>query len=114
MANHVQYRDLNLAVGDTLSVAYKIKEGEKERQQVFKGVLIKIKGADEANRMITVRKISKTGIGIERIMPLASANIATIKVDKKGNFSKAKLYFIRRLSDAETRRKLYSHKKTKK
>ncbi len=114
MANHIQYKDLNLNVGDTISIAYKIKEGEKERQQVFKGILIKIRGNDAINRMITVRKLSKSGIGIERILPLSSSNIASIKLDRKSNYRKAKLYFVRDLTDAELRRKLYSNKQTKK
>jgi len=110
MANSIKYNDLNLNIGDTISISYKIKEGDKERQQLFKGILIKVRGADPVNRMITVRKISKSGIGVERIIPLASANIASIKIDKKSDYRKAKLYFVRNLTDTQLRHKLYRHK----
>ena len=86
MANSISYKETVLNIGDTISLSYKIKEGDKTRQQLFKGVLINIKGDSDANRMITLRKMSKTGIGIERIIPLSSPHIASIKVDKKSNF----------------------------
>jgi len=110
MANSISYKETVLNIGDTVSLSYKIKEGEKTRQQLFKGVLINIKGDSEANRMITLRKMSKTGIGIERIIPLSSPHIASIKVDKKSNFRKAKLFFARGLTEAELKRKLYAQK----
>ena len=110
MANSFKYKDNRYKVGDSLTVSYKIKEGDKERVQAFRGILIKIKGADEQNRMITVRKISKSKIGIERIFPLFSPFIAEIKLNKKSTYQKAKLYFIRNLSEAELRRKLYRQK----
>lgn len=118
MANMMTYKDQNFAVGDTLSISYKIretaKEGSKElkeRIQVFKGILLKVKGHTDATRMITVRKVSKDGIGVERIIPLASPFIAEISLDKKGNYQKSKLYFVRDLSDSQIRRKLYSKHK---
>jgi len=110
MGNSIVYKDINLAVGDMISLVYKIKEGEKERQQVFKGIIISIKGADDANRMITLRKVSKSGIAIERIIPLMSPNIVNIEVNKKSSYRKAKLYFIRELTEKKVRRKLYSKK----
>lgn len=110
MGNSIAYKDQILAIGDMISLVYKIKEGEKERQQIFKGIIIRIKGADDANRMITIRKVSKSGIGIERIIPLMSPNIVSIKVEKKSSYRKAKLYFIRDLTETKVRRKLYSKK----
>jgi len=110
MANSISYKETVLNIGDTVSLSYKIKEGEKTRQQLFKGVLINIKGDSDANRMITLRKMSKTGIGIERIIPLSSPHIASIKVDKKSNFRKAKLFFARGLTETELKRKLYAQK----
>lgn len=110
MANSISYKETVLNIGDTISLSYKIKEGDKTRQQLFKGVLINIKGDSDANRMITLRKISKTGIGIERIIPLSSPHIASIKVDKKSNFRKAKLFFARDLTETELKRKLYAQK----
>jgi len=69
-----------------------------------------IKGQNEANRMITVRKISKSGIGVERIFPVSSPQVSQIKSNKKSEFSKAKAYFIRDLSESELRHKLYRQK----
>ncbi len=114
MANMISYNDKNFAVGDTIAISYKIKEGNKFRIQEFKGILMKVKGADDANRMITVRKVSKDGIGIERIIPLSSPFIADIKLEKKSNYQKSKLYFVRDLSDSQIRRKLYSQARAKK
>lgn len=94
-------------VGDMIAVNYKIKEGDKERQQLFQGILTKIKGHDAANRMITIRKISNTGLGVERIIPLSSPFIAGIKLVKKSTYQKAKLYFLPGLSAQQLSHKLY-------
>lgn len=111
MSNSFQFKDQKIRVGDTITVNYKIIEGEKTRVQPFKGIVIKIRGASLNNRMITVRKISHTGIGIERIFPLSSPNLGSIKVNKKTLYQqKAKLYFVRDLSEAELRHKLYFKK----
>lgn len=110
MANSVTYKTNQLHIGDTVSVTYKFVEGEKERQQIFKGILVNVKGKDDENRMITVRKISKTGVGVERIIPILSPNLVDIKVVKTTNYRKSKLYFIRDLTESEVKRKLYSKK----
>jgi len=110
MANSIKFKDTILKVGDTISISYKIKEGDKERQQLFEGILLKIKGNDDASRMITVRKLAHTGIGVERILPLASPFIGDIKLVKKSNYQKAKLYFVRELSEQKLRHKLYRTK----
>ncbi len=113
MANVFHYQEQPFMIGDTISISYTIKEGEKTRQQLFEGILLRVKGHDLNNRMITVRKISKTGVGIERIIPLNSPFIAGIKLVKKSDFQKSKLYFIRGLSDQNLRHKLYSKKHAK-
>lgn len=110
MANTLTYKDQTFSIGDTIAVDYRIKDGEKERIQQFAGILIKMRGSDESTRMITVRKMSKAGIGVERIIPVASPFIAEIKLVKKTTFKKAKLYFVRDLSDKKMRRKLYHTK----
>ncbi|MFW5703399.1 MAG: 50S ribosomal protein L19 [Patescibacteria group bacterium] len=110
MANTLTYNEQQFSIGDTIAVDYKIKEGEKERIQQFAGILIKLRGADEATRMMTVRKISKSGIGVERIFPVSSPFINEISLVKKTNFKKSKLYFVRELSDKKMRRKLYHTK----
>lgn len=81
--------------GDTVKVHVKIKEGEKERIQVFQGVVIsKRKGTSNAS--FTVRKVSY-GIGVERIFPLHSPIIDKIEVVTKGKVRRAKIYYLRKL-----------------
>ena len=114
MSNQITFQEKTFNIGDTISIDYKIKEADgKERIQSFAGILLKVKGHKEANRMITVRKMSKDGIGIERIIPLISPFIGDIKLVKKSSFQKSKLYFVRDLSDQKLRNKLYSKKKAK-
>jgi len=111
MANSFLYKETRYKIGDTVSIDYKLKEEDKERIQVFKGIIIKVKGDSEANRMFTVRKISKIGIGVEKIIPLISPYIAKMELVKKSSYQKAKLYFIRNLTTKEVRTKLYQVKK---
>ncbi|MCH8904166.1 MAG: 50S ribosomal protein L19 [Bacteroidetes bacterium] len=79
--------------GDTITVSYKIKEGNKERLQPFKGVVVQIKGT-RLTKTFTVRKISN-GVGVERIFPVYSPNIEKIEVNKKGKVRRAKLFYLR-------------------
>jgi len=111
MANSIKFKDTVYKVGDSLKISYRIKEGDKERQQIFKGVLICIKGQSPENKSITVRKITKSGIGVERIIPLISPYITSISMDKKSDYVKAKAYFVRSLSVQDMRRSLYPQKK---
>lgn len=111
MANSFLYKETRFKVGDTVSIDYKLKEGDKERIQIFKGIIVKVKGDSEANRMITVRKISKIGVGVEKVIPLLSPYIAKMELVKKSSYQKAKLYFIRDLTEQEVRTKLYQVKK---
>ena len=76
--------------GDTVTVAYKIVEGNKERIQQYRGVVIKISGHQNKKRF-TVRKMSGT-VGVERIFPIESPNIDSIVVNKIGKVRRAKLY----------------------
>ncbi len=111
MSNSFLYKDTCYKVGDTVSIEYKLKEGDKERTQIFKGIIVKVRGDSEENRMFTVRKISKTGTGVEKIIPLLSPFIAKMELVKKSSYQKAKLYFIRGLTEQEVRTKLYQAKK---
>lgn len=79
--------------GDTISVAYRIREGAKERIQMFRGDVIRISG-EGVNKRFTVRKISG-GVGVERIFPLNSPFIEEITVHKRGRVRRAKLYYLR-------------------
>ena len=79
--------------GDTISVNYRITEGDKTRIQVFKGDVIRISG-EGVNKRFTVRKISN-GIGVERIFPMNSPFIDSIEVHRIGHVRRAKLYYLR-------------------
>jgi len=91
----------DFAPGDTVNVHVKIKEGEKERIQVFQGVVIsKRKGT--TNATFTVRKVSY-GIGVERIFPLHSPVIDKIEVVSRGRVRRAKIYYLRNLKGKAAR-----------
>jgi len=87
--------------GDTLRVHVKIKEGEKERVQVFQGTVIGHRGSG-TNATFTVRKIS-SGIGVERIFPFHSPNIAKIEKIRAGQVRRKKLYYLRELTGKSAR-----------
>ncbi len=97
---HINQEQLRLdlpsfRVGDTVAVSVRIKEGDKERIQVFKGVVIRHrKGTADAS--FTVRKISY-GIGVERIFPVNSPNIDKIEIEGEGRVRQARLYYLRQL-----------------
>ena len=83
----------NIKVGDTVKMHLKIKEGNKERVQVFQGVIIGIKGIG-LSQTVTVRQRSY-GVGVEKIIPLYSTMLEKIEVIKRGTVRKSKLYFLR-------------------
>ena len=87
--------------GDTIVVSYKIIEGNKERIQDFRGDVINVRGEGKG-KTFTVRKVSN-GVGVERIFPFSSLNIAEIKVVKKGRVRRAKLFYLRALSGKKAR-----------
>ncbi len=88
--------------GYTVKVHQLIKEGGKERTQIFEGLVIARKGGVGANATFMVRKISH-GVGVERIFPLHSPNIAKLEVVKADNVRKAKLYYVRGRKDNNAR-----------
>lgn len=81
--------------GDTIGVYVKVKEGEKERVQLYKGIVTKIQGSG-AGRSFTVRKIS-AGVGVERTFPFRSPALDKIEVVTTGKIRRAKLYYLREL-----------------
>jgi large subunit ribosomal protein L19 len=81
--------------GDTIKVHVKVKEGDKERIQIFQGIVISRKGGG-SRQMFTVRKISG-GVGVERMFPLYSPSIERIEVERHGRVRRAKLYYLRDL-----------------
>ena len=86
--------------GDTVNVYVKVVEGEKERVQLYKGVVTKIQG--HAHKMFTVRKIS-AGIGVERTYPFSSPAIDSVELVSTGRVRRAKLYYLRGLDGKAAR-----------
>ena len=89
------------AAGDQITVAYRIKEGNKERVQEFRGDVIAIHGSENKKRF-TVRKMSGN-VGVERIFPMDSPFIERITVNKYGKVRRAKLYYLRNLTGKKAR-----------
>ena len=87
--------------GDTVSVHYKIREGNKERIQVYQGVVIQ-RNSSNANETFTVRKMSN-GIGVERIFPVNSPNIDKVEINSHGKVRRAKLFYLRELTGKAAR-----------
>ncbi|MCQ2171729.1 MAG: 50S ribosomal protein L19 [Bacteroidales bacterium] len=88
--------------GDTITVTYRIKEGDKERLQDFRGVVMQICGATPFTRTFTVRKISG-GIGVERIFPFESPFIEKIELNKVGKVRRARIFYLRNLAGKKAR-----------
>ena len=87
--------------GDTITVSYRIVEGNKERIQSFRGVVIQIKGRG-ITKMFTIRKVSN-GVGVERIFPLYSPHIDSIEVNKVGVVRRSRIYYLRDLTGKKAR-----------
>ncbi len=95
------------APGDTVRFTVRVLEGEKERQQVFEGIVISRRGAG-ANEMVTVRKLS-FGVGVERIFPVHSPFVQKIEIVSHGKVRRAKLYYLRDKSGKESKlKRLYA------
>ena len=88
--------------GDTITVTYRIREGDKERLQKFRGVVLQISGATPFTKTFTVRKIS-SGVGVERIFPFQSPFIDSIEVNKVGRVRRARIFYLRNLSGKKAR-----------
>ena len=82
-----------IAIGDTVRVDVKIREGDRERIQAFEGTVIAKRGSG-VTETFTVRRVSY-GVGVERVFPLHSPNVKGIKIVRKGRVRRAKLYFLR-------------------
>ena len=98
----VEKRDIpDFKAGDTITVYYKIIEGNKERIQQYQGVVLQRKGSGIA-QTFTVRKISN-GVGVERIFPLYSPKIDKINVDKRGIVRRSRIFYLRDISGKKAR-----------
>ena len=91
----------NFKAGDTITVQYKIREGNKERLQSFQGVVLQRSGTGPSETF-TVRKIS-SGTGVERIFPTASPFIENIKINKRGVVRRARIFYLRGLTGKKAR-----------
>ena len=89
------------SAGDTITVYYEIREGEKVRIQFFRGVVIQIKGQG-LSKSFTVRKMSGT-IGVERIFPINLPTIKKIEVNKKGKVRRSRIYYFKELRGKKAR-----------
>ncbi len=110
MANSFLLNEKQYRVGDMISFKYSLKEGNKERKQTFRGILVQVRGNTPATKSITIRKVTRSGIGVERIIPLSSPFVSNIKLIKKGRVKQAKIGFIRKLSEQQLTQKLYRKK----
>jgi len=95
----MEQKDLKGAIpqfrsGDTVKVSVKVREGDKERIQIFQGVVLGIRGGG-MRRTFTVRKIAEDGIGVERTFPINAPTIGKIEVVQRGKTRQAKLYYLR-------------------
>lgn len=84
-----------LKAGDTVRIHQKIKEGEKERVQIFEGLVIALKHGNGLDGTFTVRKIASGGVGVERTYPLHSPNVLKVERIKNADVNRAKLYYMR-------------------
>lgn len=102
MALKIKIKDVEFGVGDKIRVVQKIKDGEKNREAFFDGMVLGIKGR-EPGKTFTVRKIAEGGIGVERIFPINLPSIDRIIVIKRGveGVKRAKLYYTRTKSSTE-------------
>jgi large subunit ribosomal protein L19 len=88
--------------GDTITVTYRIKEGDKDRLQKFRGVVIQISGATPFTKTFTIRKVSG-GVGVERIFPYESPFIDSIELNKVGKVRRARIFYLRNLTGKKAR-----------
>ena len=99
---YIEKKDFpNFSSGDTITVYYEIREGEKVRTQFFRGVVIQIKG-EGLSKSFTIRKMSGT-VGVERIFPLNLPTIQKIEVNKKGKVRRSKIYYFKDLRGKKAR-----------
>ena len=92
----------NFAAGDTVNIHVKIREGNKERIQQFQGVVIQRRNVNSNGETFTVRKMSND-VGVERIFPINSPNIANVEVNSHGKVCRSKLFYLRELTGKAAR-----------
>lgn len=106
MAHSTTFRDTEVHVGDSVKIHYAFNDKDKRKSQIFEGIVLAIRGR-EANKMITVRKASRSGIGVERIFPIISPFVEKVEVVRATRHKKSNVGFIRTRSKREIQEKLY-------
>ncbi len=106
MANSVTFHETEVRVGDTIKISYAINDKDKRKSQLFEGIVLAIKGR-ESNKMLTVRKMTRSGIGVERIFPIISPFVEKVEVMRATDNKKSNVAFIRTRSKREIQEKLY-------
>lgn len=100
--NFVEKKDFpSFSAGDTITVYYSIKEGQKTRTQFFRGTVIQVKGSG-ATRTFTIRKMSGT-VGVERIFPFNMPALQKIEINKRGKVRRARINYLRNLTGKKAR-----------
>ena len=94
MAQHFEYQEQQVSVGDTVAVHQEVSEGNKKRIQVFEGIVIAA-GGKQAGKTFTVRKIGANNVPVEKIFPLSLPSLRKIVVKRQGAVRRAKLYYLR-------------------
>ncbi|MBP9797898.1 50S ribosomal protein L19 [Candidatus Woesebacteria bacterium] len=106
MANSVVFHETTVNVGDTIKISYAINDKDKRKSQLFEGIVLAVKGR-ETNKMITVRKMTRSGIGVERIFPIISPFVEKVEIVRATHNKKSSVTFIRTRSKREIQEKLY-------
>lgn len=107
MANSTTILEKPIHVGDTVSIVYGFMDKEKEKTQVYAGIVIQIRGMG-SGKTFTVRKMTKSKIGVERIFPVSSPFIKKIEVTRKTHNTRANVGYIRTRSERDIREQLYT------
>lgn len=107
MARSVTIKDTKVNVGDTVKIHYAIKDKDKKKNQIFEGIVLSVRGEGN-NKMFTVRKVTRSNIGVERIFPVISPFIEKIEVSKATTNTRANIQYIRDRSKREIKEKLYN------
>lgn len=107
MANSFTLLDTPIRIGDTVKITYAYKDKEKEKTQLFEGIVLGIRGR-QTGKMLTVRKMTRSKVGVERIFPLDSPYIKAVEVVRKTTNTKAKVTYIRERSQRDIRERLYT------
>jgi len=107
MARYVTIKDTEVTAGDTIKIHYAIQDKDKKKNQIFEGIVLAIKGRGN-NKMFTVRKVTRSNIGVERIFPVISPFIEKVEIVKKATSTRANIQYIRDRSRKEIKEKLYN------